>query len=133
MTASVTKGLELRSSSCDETGLRTKRFAIFATKERTRSVFTVARNESVVFGGTVNAFAIADSTGTDTPSKLGETWIVVRSKRSVTGRSNASVTACAARSGARPPTGTPASTTPSGTITGTVAVVVVVSVDGGGV
>ena len=91
VTASVTNGLELRSSNREETGLRSNRFAILATNERTSSVLTVALSVSVVFGGTVSAFATADSTGTETPSKLGETWIFVRSNRSVTGRSNAAV------------------------------------------
>src|ERR1700730_12967129 len=132
MTGSVTNGLALRKSNCEETGLRSNRSAILAMNDRMSSEFTVALSVSTVFGATVSAFAMADSTGTDTPSKLGETWIVVLSKRSVTGRSNASVTACAARSGASPPTATPSRTTPSGTTVGTVDVVVVVSVGDGG-
>src|ERR1700730_832906 len=136
MTGSVTNGLALRKSNCEETGLRSNRSAILAMNDRMSSEFTVALSVSTVFGATVSAFAMADSTGTDTPSKLGETWIVVLSKRSVTGRSNASVTACAARSGASPPTATPSRTTPSGTTVGKVdvvdVVVVVVSVGDGG-
>src|SRR5205823_9237094 len=92
--------------------------------ERTRTLFTVARSVSVVPGCTVSALAIADSTGTDTPSRLGETSILVLSKRRLTGRSNAAVTACAAASEARPPIATPASVTPAGTAPGTVPVVV---------
>ena len=104
---------------------------------RTSSPFTVARNASAVFGATVSAFAIADSTGTDTPSRLGETIDPRRAEAERTGRSNASVTASAAASGASPPIATPASVTPperapsAPVVVGLVVVVLVVVSTGG--
>src|SRR5207302_10578330 len=92
---------------------------------------TFARNARVVLGATVIAFATAASVGTVIPSRFGETLMVVLSKCSVTGCSNASSTAAAATSGARPPIWTPASVTPVGTTAGGGVIVVVVSVGGG--
>src|SRR5207248_8351522 len=63
---------------------------------------------SDVCSSDLSARATADSTGTLRPSRLGETSIFVRSKRSATGWSKASVTAWAAASAAKPPICTPA-------------------------
>src|SRR5207248_4717360 len=127
-TGVVTSGFELRSNNRDETGSRLNRFASFAMNERTSCLSTFARNARVVSGATVIAFATAASVGTVIPSRFGETLMVVLSKCSVTGCSNASSTAAAATSGARPPIWTPASVTPVGTTAGAGVIVVVVVV-----